>query len=448
MRYWIIFILLASLYACALNRAMPEWSQSDPLDPQYYSSVVRVAKADPNYKTVALDNALRNISMQISVQVDASVTSRETESYGVPGSEFNSWVQASTRTQLKDIELVSTFETGREYIAWYRLSKEQYRMQRLRQKEQELAAALGLLEKYDASSTDPAIAIPYLLTAIDHLADYLDMDLSANYKGKDVNVYVELLSRLRALPQYIRIAIDATEINTIARRRSDIPAMITVTGDANGRSKALNLFPIRCEFTQGKGDITYPELTGTSGTSELRLKRVTDMLPEQAITISVDKEHFLRGAESIPARKLFSALAFDQAILHLKVAKPSITVRTWFNGTPGTKYYNLLEDKLRMLNMDVRDANAKADYMLVLNITSKPATLISTLNVYVAAADAQLQIKDNLSGAVVAGETATNIKATAKTSAAAEAGTEMAAVKLIYDEYLFRIINSTIMNAD
>lgn len=438
--------LLILFSACATNRKLPDWAKNEPLDPQYYSTVVRVSRADPEYKTQAMDTALRNISMQISVQVNANVSLRETESYGVPGSEFNSWVQASSRTNLKDIELVLFHESKKEYYAWYRISKEQYRIQRLRQKDLGVTAAIALLDKYDAAKSDPVIAIPYLLAAVDNVADFLDMDLVTSYHSKEVNIYVELLSRLRALPQSISIGLDTDTLDIVARRNTDQPARILVTGTADERARPLALFPLHCEFTAGKGEFSCPELTAVDGTADLRIKRIVDFLPEQAITISVNKAHFLQNIESAPARKLFTTLAFKPVVLHLRVSKPTITVRTWFNGTPGAKYNNLLEDKLRQLNMEVKDGTSKADYMLIVNITSKPATLIPSLNIYGATADAQLQIRDNQTGMVVTSETASSVKATGQTALLAESNTEMAAIKLFCDEYLFRIVNGTIMS--
>jgi hypothetical protein len=448
MRGRILLWLLILIGACATNKKLPDWTLTEPVDPQYYSAVVQVSKSDPDYRDRAFDAALRKISLQISVQVEASVSLKETESYGVPGSEFSSWVQASSRTQLKDVQLLISYETKRDYWAWYRLSKEQYLMQRARQRDMAVSSALDLLGKYDASGTDPAVGIPYLLAAIDNLADYLDMDLNAMHQGQSVNVYVELLSRLRNIPQAISITLDKSTLNAVARRKMDDLIKVTVTSNTTGTVKPISRFPLRCEFTRGKGEITVSAVTGDDGTGELRLKRVTDYLPDQSVSVTVDKGFFLAQAESVPSRKLFSALAFQPAVLNLRVSKPSISVSTSFAGNPSIKHSYLLEDKLRQLNLDVKDASAKSDYSLQLSIAPKPGSLIPALHVFASMADAQLLIRDNQTGAVISSESVVNIKATGKTIALAEANTELIVVKLFCDEYLFRIVNSTILQGD
>ncbi|MDZ4183089.1 MAG: hypothetical protein U1B83_09445, partial [Candidatus Cloacimonadaceae bacterium] len=110
----LIQIILLTLCSCSFSKAAPAWTKSEPIDPAFYSTVVKINKGIANYKDRAFDTAVKNISMQISVQVDAQLSLMDTESSGISRSEYVSQIQTSSRTLISDVQLTATHETKKE----------------------------------------------------------------------------------------------------------------------------------------------------------------------------------------------------------------------------------------------------------------------------------------------------------------------------------------------
>ncbi|MCD8479672.1 MAG: LPP20 family lipoprotein [Candidatus Cloacimonetes bacterium] len=136
-----------------------------PSDPMFYSAVVSESKARPNYQELARDKALRDIAMQISTQIDASISVSEREAWGIASSEYLSTLQATSSASIRDLQLRDSFETDKMYYAWYRLNKAEYEAQRRLLRDRALASSVDLLNRYHGAASDPATAIPLLLQA-------------------------------------------------------------------------------------------------------------------------------------------------------------------------------------------------------------------------------------------------------------------------------------------
>lgn len=448
MRFIAVVSLLGVLLltACAGNSAKPDWAKREPVDSQFFTTVVRTGKYDAEYASRARDTALKNISLQINVQVDAQLSRLETEAYGLSATDFRSLVQTSSRSLLQDVQPAAVYETKKDYWAYYRVNKQQYYLQRQRNRDRAVAIAADLMRRYDAAGADLAAAIPYLLDAMQEIADYTDMDLVFDSGNSRLNLYTEIISRIRALPQQLNPSVSPESIAMTARENKAvrIDARILFSRDAQ-RQVPCTHFPLAVSFAKGSGRVSPQVFTDNSGSAGVLIEKVIAFDPVQTLAVTVDKEHFLKLVESPLVKKLWNGLSFRTALVNIQVSRPAATIEYSFNGIASTSYLNVLKDRLRQLDMDVVDSSARAGYRIVLRIESKPGAYIPSLKVFSALGDTYITLLD-ASGNILASESVLNIKATGQTASQAESNTELACIRAVSDDLIFRFVMNHILS--
>jgi len=436
------------LFSCAANSKTPVWVKKEPTDPLFYSTVVKVFKQDPLYKEKAFETALKNISMQITVTVDASVTTRETEAFGLSATDFNSSIQTSSRSQLSGVELAGSHETKKEYWAWYRLNKQAFRSARQIQCANATRTALDLLAKYDVAfkeaSVDFAVTTGFLINALDLLSDFLDLDLRAAYKGQDIQIYSEVVHRLADLAAKTRISADPASLSAVARRTSDIRSTISCRYTNGESGKILISLPLGINFGKGAGDLTTKLATNQLGTADLVISRVTSFERQQSVTVRVDKMPLVEMSGHPLVKKMISGLNFSSASLDLKVRRPKVWVSCLINEQEITKA-PLIEDRLRELEVEVSQDQSNSDYQLKVEIETNPGTYIPNLGLYSAQSNARLSLIDNVTGITLGSESLVSVKGTGPNPDTAISNSEQASLRAISQETLYLIVSNHII---
>lgn len=433
-------LILLFLGSCAPHARLPVWADKQPYDPLYYSSVVRISKQYPNYKELAFENALKNISMQISVNVDASVYTRETESFGLSNTDFSSSIQTSSRTQLSDVELFESHETKQQYLAWYRLNKQSFLEKRRLQALNATNLALELLTQYDQllgkESLDFGQASGLVIKALDLLSEYPDFDLSAQYQGKTINLYSQLLQRLSSLAAGTSVWLSPSSLNAIARRKADLLAYLTCSFED---SISLASVPLKLQFTRGEGELIPCLITDAKGEAKLVVKRVLSYERQQSVLVAIDKAALTEKSEHPIVKKLISGLSFKNATLSLEVRRPRIAVQYSYNEM-GSSNIRLLANRLRELELEVVDTASDADYLLEVSIRSEAGPYVELINQHSAFAHANLSLIDLALGITITSETLRDVKATGARSDLAQRKSETACINAINEELMYRMV--------
>lgn len=444
--FGLLVILVALLAGCSSNAKVPAWVNNTETDDAYYHAVVSVPKYDSRYKEQAFEQAVKNISMQIQVNVDASVSTKETEAFGLSYSDFSSNIQTSSRTRLKDVELYRSEDNRLGYWAHYRLNKLEYRQQRLQQAELGKKLALDLLEKYDHSLRGKRFVFNkssfYLIKALDELSDLVDMDLSANLYGKQVNLYSEALQRLATLAANTKLRSKQGQIDAITGSNLDLRSTIKCyyEGDTNLDIIGLKL---NAAFSRGAGTLITDLISNPLGEAQLEIQSISSADKNQLISIGIDKSQLLEQSDNPLVKKMISSLNLSTIDLPLNVRNPRIWLDYSFNDS-GSENRRLLDDRLRGLALEVVDDGQVADYTLKVEIKSRPGTYIPYLGIFSAFGDAFLTLRNAHTLEVLSSETIKDIKATGLSRAKAEAATETASQRAI-QEILYRLVKGNIL---
>jgi len=128
----LLFVCL--IFISSINAKEPDWKIKKPLVNNYFIGIAGIEKAKfgTDYKSLAKNLALNDLSSEITVSINAEVSNKIKEINNNVEQEFTSYVKANTKADLEDYELVDSWENENEYWVFYRLSKEVYFSKRAR----------------------------------------------------------------------------------------------------------------------------------------------------------------------------------------------------------------------------------------------------------------------------------------------------------------------------
>ena len=445
--FYVIVLLLALfcvLPGCAFAPKEPAWISQNPTDSAYYSAVVRISRKAPNYVDLARDNALKEISTQISVSIDADIALTETEANGIPSAEIVNQIRSSSRNKLANVQLAGSYQTDKDYWAYYRLSKSEYLAWRLKQRDLAMHQALSLMQEFDNATTDLAPGITSLLKALEQVVDFADLDLTARYQEKNVNLYNELLFRFNRLPENIRLSYFQKELNVIAKQKEKQIVEVKTEYLKGTQSYVARTFPVVFSFQAGNGDIVKQAVSDNNGIAELIIRRVTDFTDPQFIELKPDKAYWQSRLENPVVKKLLDALQFSPAILKLNVFRPKVYLDYSFDNGAGNGYRDLVFKKLQDLDLEVVTDSTASNYTIRVMIISREGDYVSRLNLFSASADAYVELLQSKGFKSIYSTNLTGVKSTGTDARTAIKMSELNAVAEICDQLLFMLVEQHI----
>lgn len=435
-----IFALLL-LSSCAIGQKEPAWVQQHPTESAYYNAVVRINKRAPNYVDLARDNALKDISMQISVVIDSKVALTEGETNGIPSAEIVNQIRSSSRNKLASVQLAGSYQTDKDYWAYYRLSKTEYYAWRIAQRNSALQQAIPLLKEFDTATSDIAPAITALLKALELTIDFADLDLTTDYNGQNVNLYNELVSRLNHLPENLRLIYSKNAIEIVAKQRNRhiVPVNVAYNGHP------AKYFPLGFKLSGGSGDIVTNTLTDSDANAELIIRRIMSFNDPQFVELRPDKEYWFTRIENPVVKHLLELLQFPPVTLKLNVRHPKAYIDYSFDNTPGSSYRDLLAKKLQDLELEVVADSSQSDYIFKFIVVSKDGEFVPRLNLFSASADAYIDLRQSKGFKSLYNTNLTGIKSTGASRETAIKMSELNAIAEICDKLLFMLVEQHIL---
>ncbi len=439
-------LLIAILASCSMSKKEPAWIAQHPLDNAFYSAVIRVSRKAPNYLDLARDNALKEISNQINVTIDADIALRETETNGIPSAEIINQIRTSTRSKLANVQLAGSYQNDNDYWAYYRLSKSDYLAWRITQRDLAIQQALPLLEEFDQATLDLAPAVTDLLKAMELIIDYSDLDLRTTYQGQTINLYNEIFQRISRLPGMINLSYGTDNLNLVAMQKELKIIPVDVTLNKNGQSHISRGFPVVFNFRGGAGDIVRNSHTDNNGKAELLIRRITDFANPQFIEMRPDKDYWQNRLENPLVKKMLGQVQFAPTTLKLNVRRPRAYLDYSFDNSPGYGYSDLIVKKLQDLDLEVVADSSASDWTFKVIIVSQDGDYVSRLQLMSASADAYVELLQSKGYKSLYNTNLTGIKGTGSDQKTALKMCELNSAAEICDKLLYMMVQQHIFD--
>ena len=144
-----ILILFSTLSFFLSEEA--NWVLKRPINQAYFIGIGMVNKSNStNHIQSAKNNALNDLSSEISVNISSEIVDIMIEQSGMSEEESRSEIHASTKADLEEYELVDTWENDYEYWVYYRLSKAKYQANIELKRQNAISLSLDLFKKAKA----------------------------------------------------------------------------------------------------------------------------------------------------------------------------------------------------------------------------------------------------------------------------------------------------------
>lgn len=430
MKALFILALLCLLFSCSTNSTLPQWIRDFEHDPLYYSALSVVNSRQEGYKELAREYAAREIAMQINTSIESEIRLSESESFGISNTEYLSLISSSTTAKLKDISPVRSYNDGKMYYVWYRISKSEYHQNRRQQRDLALAKADELLNKYDLAQSDPAYSIPLLISALDQIADFLDMEL--RYQDRDLGAAI--LSRMHSLPSLLSYKWEEEEIEVVAKAGK----ALSISGKVTVQQNPAARIPLRFYSET----IALPEsaFSDSKGLFSLNIGRIDSFESLQYIDLCFDREYYDSLFQNSAALKIWQNLHFGMQRLKLNVAKPKIYLDYAYISGYQSGHRDSVAGYLANLNLSLTSKVEEAQYLLQIRIFSKKGDYIPQLDYYSSYADIHLSLIEPETGVTVNYLERLALKSGGNSRENAERNTERDAVNEIGDSLLYKLL--------
>jgi len=282
-------LLIFTLLFCFAFEALcqkPAWVETRPVDSSYYIGIVQVKKSNTDFMKIARQEALQEISNEISTIIISNIQHSISEIDKSVSELFSSHVQSYSSNQLEGYELFQKWEDGDECWVYYRLSKikhEEIREEKLRSIKTASIENLKIATKNEAIGNIEQ-ALYFAFSALKTIEEYYFDNLKCQLGGELVYLNIETLKLINEIFSKIEIR-NQTErltlkhsfpINTQLRFK-------TLYNNTLGQTNLSNL-PFKVSFTNGDGFISSDEKSESDSICAT-LVQINSVQPNQTIEV-------------------------------------------------------------------------------------------------------------------------------------------------------------------
>lgn len=197
----------------------PEWVSNRPNSPLHYTGIASANKNTTNYEKIAKRNALDDLLSEIRVTIQSVSILNQMDNNGIFREEFQSIIKSTVADEIENLEVVATYEDENNYWIYYRILKEEYALQKQRNKEQAQKMALQFFEKAKSAeqTKEYVTAIDFYLQSLLSIKAYWGENIEVNYEGKPMFLATESYTQLQRLLDNIHLISDVNTIHFASR---------------------------------------------------------------------------------------------------------------------------------------------------------------------------------------------------------------------------------------
>jgi len=376
MKKLIFFALMFFIYLLQ-STEIPIWIIDRPVNNDYYIGIGLSSKNNEDFIKKAKDDALRQLSTEIIVNVTSEVINRIVEKSGVAKEELESYIKTSTQTELKGLELVDTWENNEEYRIYYRLSKKLYETEKRKEIDKAIALSLDFYSKAKICESENNIgkAILFYIQSLNIVSKHLGESLRTEYDGVNIYLFNEIYLSLQNLFSNIELqTIDNNFEATIGKPL--LNSLETLVLYNNLSKNPISNFPLKYSFLEGSGNILTNIRSNEEGIGKSSISKITSSDKIQIVKCELDISDYYKD------------LRTSEICANILQSIPSKSVTFIVNVSSMSIYFNSQEFLFEKKNSNqiieplikasfagngfvFVDDESKADYLINMKATSR-----------------------------------------------------------------------------
>jgi len=290
-----IFLSIVSLAFCEA----PSWVTKRPVNNNYFIGIAIASKSTINYVQSAKNNALSDLSSEISVNISSKLVDVMVERSGMNEEESRSEIHASTKADLEEYELMDTWGNSFEYWAYYRLSKSTYRAQQELKRKNAISLSLDLFKKakekennWNTKGSTINSAIEYYVQALKPLENYYGVPLETLYNGNKIFLQNEIFSSLQWILSKIKLKAENPKFDVKTSSDEKNGLNVSASFVDGGNSVVVTNLPIQFSFLKGQGELVKTIRTDSKGNAIGHIISISSTQKIQMVKCSLDLTNY------------------------------------------------------------------------------------------------------------------------------------------------------------
>ena len=408
MRNFYILVLTLVFLSCNSSKQVavqapiaepaPSWVSRKPIESTYYSGIgMAVKTASLDYLSIAKNNALNDLSSEISVRIKSTSVLYQVEQNEVFREEFKANTRLQSLENLEGFELVDTYENDKEYWVFYRLSKAEFNQIKKERKQKALSQSIDLFAKAKEfkKNWEYDDALIYTIKAIASIKDYLGDALQMELDGETVFYGNELYSFLNSTINEVKIIPLKARVEVVRGNGLSSDQIVFLASAKNNRP--LSGLPIYFYYS-GKRIKNNEVLTNSFGNAEYTLDKVISLNKVEYFQANLNMVALAKEAtDDLFVSKLISKSSGPEARIEIKIMAPSIYIKSTETSFGKNLEQQVLAGTFRkeFLNAGFTIASKPDEANYLLQISSETTKINSSSGFYSASLKADINFFDN-----------------------------------------------------
>lgn len=203
---FIKFLLIISCFlgGCKTSQKAKEKWLNSPNDNDYYIGIGTASKNDleaNEYLEKAKENALNDLSENISVSVSAVSLLNQMEDDKTFTESFNSTIHTTSKNYLSNVEVLDSWENKKEYWIKLKIEKKNYAITKEQKKKEAVKKALLFYDKglVHDKKNEIKLAFNFYLKALHEILPFANESLKVNHHNKTILLGTEIYTKILSL---------------------------------------------------------------------------------------------------------------------------------------------------------------------------------------------------------------------------------------------------------
>lgn len=383
-----IISLLAIILSisCGSNKpavdSSPAWVKTRPFSDLDYIGIGKSSKVKSPYKYLELakNNALFDISSEISVNISSSsvLSSIETQKGFVD--TYSSLIKSKTQNNLEGYELVSSYETETDYWCYYKLNKEKYKAIVEKKRRHAVSKSLDFYERcteaYNKGDLKSSIILN--IKAIEAVKDYWNEEIRVTINNKQVFLGNELISNQNKLIGEFSLKPHTNTI--IGVRGKSIPNKLLTYTVLDKSGKEQNKIPILFRYSGGRIS-KNKSISNKYGKVSYSFKKLKANENKVYFKAEINLEELINEATTdYMLHKLLSIISIPYSSISISVRNPVLYIKSNVNvlGKPynGNVSY-ILDNFLKEKGLKTTNNKTESDFEILMSSDTKKVSINS-----------------------------------------------------------------------
>jgi hypothetical protein len=301
----------------------PDWVKSRPTSQNYYHGIGVARKTyDVNqYQQAARQNALADMSAEISVSISSNSAIHAFQTNLNLREDFTSTILAQTQQDLEGYELVGAWEDAENYWVYYKLSKSLHLQLKEEKKKNAIIRSVDFygsgIEARDAGNI--RLALVQLVKALEPIKPYFSEPLPVNFRDTQIFLGNEIFKEISATLSGIEIVPINSEV--MAKMGQSIGASALQFQVRFRNNANVAEFPLVVTYSE-KPIRNNRKRSERNGIASFDIENIRSTKSFETLTATIDIDEILSEATPDPMiRRLVSRFNVPQGSIRISIQK-------------------------------------------------------------------------------------------------------------------------------